>query len=336
MEKRTPGLERKACELCRKLKSKCDNKTPCGTCASQKSQCIRLIRKRPTRADASCVVRHPKKRLRVASVETSSSSDCALDLFFEQTRLSDVPPASAFCQDQLLPDMDSLLHDLFSALNRPRPNDWSSTSSYSLHRLLSAPTPVGLSRIDPLESHRLTIIDHLWHSSEFPREEIGWFTLTNIRHGLIAFFRHCHRHLPIIHLPTWDIATIPSSLVLVQALVGSVYLSNASANALRARRIISDAFSLIFRLDEVYDSGRSLIQGFQNEEQPTPSIESMQAISLLVSLAGWYVTLGESRQVRKQYNKIVNIVRKSGLLRPLDNNPKPDWEQWVYEEKRRR
>ena len=62
----------------------------------------------------------------------------------------------------------------------------------------------------------------------------------------------------------------------------------------------------------------------------------MQAISLLVSLAGWYVTLGESRQVRKQYNKIVNIVRKSGLLRPLDNNPKPDWEQWVYEEKRRR
>jgi hypothetical protein len=62
----------------------------------------------------------------------------------------------------------------------------------------------------------------------------------------------------------------------------------------------------------------------------------MQALSLLISFAGWYVTVGESRQIRKQYDKVVTMVRNSGLLRPVDNNPNPDWEQWVYEEKRRR
>jgi len=62
----------------------------------------------------------------------------------------------------------------------------------------------------------------------------------------------------------------------------------------------------------------------------------MQALGLLASVAGWYVTISEGRQVRKQYDKIVRIVRNSGFLRPVDNNPKPAWEQWVYEEKRRR
>ena len=62
----------------------------------------------------------------------------------------------------------------------------------------------------------------------------------------------------------------------------------------------------------------------------------MQALSLLISFAGWYVTVGESRQIRKQYNTVVTIVRNPRLLRSVDNNPNPDWEQWVYEEKRRR
>lgn len=62
----------------------------------------------------------------------------------------------------------------------------------------------------------------------------------------------------------------------------------------------------------------------------------MQALSLLTSFAGWYVSVRESRRVRQEYDKILTIVRNSGLLRPLDNDPNPSWEQWVYEEKRRR
>jgi len=212
--------------------------------------------------------------------------------------------------DELLPDWRPLLHDLFSALNRPRLNDWTLNSSCSLHRLLATPT---LSRVDPLEAHRLTLVDHL--------QDTCWLTLPHLRHCLIAFFRHCHRHLPVIHLPTWDVATIPTSLLYVQVLMGSLYLPDGDAQ--RTKRAISEAFTLIFKLDE----------GFKTS---TPSIESMQALCLLISVAGWYVTVGESRQVRKLYNKIVTVIRDSGLHRPIDNNSNPDWEQWVYEEKRRR
>jgi hypothetical protein len=254
MESRTPGLGRKACERCRKLRCKCDNNTPCASCAFQKSPCIRLIRKRPARQLDSKVKRHPTLLQRGTSVESLSSFDSALDLFFNQTSSPDMSLVRAsFCQDQLLPDLNPLLHDLFDALNRPRPNDWSSISNCSLHRLLSTTSPIDLTRIDPLESHRLTITDHLSRSSQLQREDISWFTPTNLRRGLIAYFRHCHRHLPIIHLPTWDIASIPSSLVLVQVLLGSLYVSDPSTNALRARRILPDAFSLLFKLDEVHE-----------------------------------------------------------------------------------
>jgi len=252
MESRTPGLGRKACERCRKLRCKCDNNTPCASCAFQKMPCIRLIRKRPARQLDSKANRHSTHPQRGTSVESLSSFDNALDLFLNQTSSPDMSLVrSSFCQDQLLPDLSPLLHDLFDALNRPRPNDWSSISNCSLHRLLSTPSPIDLTRIDPFESHRLTITDHL-SRSQLQREDVSWFTPTNIRRGLIAYFRHCHRHLPIIHLPTWDIATIPSSLVLVLVLLGSLYVSDPSTNALRARRILPDAFSLLFKLDEVH------------------------------------------------------------------------------------
>jgi hypothetical protein len=72
-------------------------------------------------------------------------------------------------------------------------------------------------------------------------------------------------------------------------------------------------------------------------DYPTPCIESMQALVLLSSFAGWYVTIDEGKQIRRDYARVLNIARKSGLLKPLDTtNPPLCWEQWVYEEKRRR
>jgi hypothetical protein len=63
----------------------------------------------------------------------------------------------------------------------------------------------------------------------------------------------------------------------------------------------------------------------------------MQALILLSSFAGWYVTIDEGKQIRRDYARVLNIARKSGLLKPLDaSNTTLSWEQWVYEEKRRR
>ena len=251
MEGRIPGLERKACERCRRLKCKCDNNSPCASCASQNTECVRLMRRRPVRIerkDNRCLV-HCQNKVSYRSLLKKESDDVVnydFDSFFGYNDLQ-----KPLYGGDILPDMNLLLHDLFSALNRPRPNELNFTNSCSLHRLLSSKTSISLNRLDPLEFHRMTIIEHLSQSGQVGADDISWFTSTNLRHSLIAYFRHCHRHLPIIHLPTWDIATIPSPLVLVQALLGSLYIHPPAANGLRARRLISEAFALIFNQDEV-------------------------------------------------------------------------------------
>ena len=46
----------------------------------------------------------------------------------------------------------------------------------------------------------------------------------------------------------------------------------------------------------------------------------------------------ECRKTRQEYSKLLDLVRNSGLFRALQTNDNPGkpWEEWVYEEKRKR
>ena len=163
--------------------------------------------------------------------------------------------------DILLPDTDEILREMFKTLNHPQINspqvdsgailpdstvdeqlcDWNSVS-------------IAMNKIDPLETHRLTINQHLLRSGNVSREDIAWLSPHNVRKMVYCYFRHFHRHTPIVHLPTWDIATTPSSLLLAMILLGAVYSDNPEKNASFARRIAPEAKSLIYNLDQVGSS----------------------------------------------------------------------------------
>jgi hypothetical protein len=57
-------------------------------------------------------------------------------------------------------------------------------------------------------------------------------------------------------------------------------------------------------------------------------------------MSTFYVDLDECRRYRQKYTQIIELVRNSGLFSALPDSGKKDpdksWEEWVYEEKRRR
>lgn len=267
----TPGLKRRSCERCRTLKRRCDRKSPdapCTLCASQDAECVRKVRKPPTREDQKCdwsmALCRRKSGLVAGRRETTSSFETPPKSTSYSSFHSPTTTCTSFFPDVLdgvsgfgkrekdiLPDVNRLLSDVFSDLNRPRklPVDFIRRSD--LHRILATTPCLPMHSIDPLESHRLVITDHLQCSQNALESDIAWLTLPHLRQSIIAYFRHCHRHLPIIHLPTWDIARIPTSLVFVQAIMGSLYLPTHESDSFRAKRLLGEAFSLIFKADDV-------------------------------------------------------------------------------------
>ena len=165
--------------------------------------------------------------------------------------------------DTLLSDTDETLREIFKTLNHPQTNsvqvdsgaiipdttvdeqlcDWNSVS-------------IAMNKIDPLETHRLTINQHLLRSGNVSREDVAWLSPHTVRNMVYCFFRHFHRHTPIVHLPTWDIATTPSSLLLAMILLGAVYSDHPEKHAPHARRIAREAKSLVYALDHVFTTNK--------------------------------------------------------------------------------
>jgi len=73
-------------------------------------------------------------------------------------------------------------------------------------------------------------------------------------------------------------------------------------------------------------------------EGPNPSLESIQAFYLLAVFSTFYVGMDECRKTRREYTQVIDLSRNSGLFRSLNqcDNPPKTWEEWVYEEKRKR
>lgn len=160
--------------------------------------------------------------------------------------------------DNLLPDTDEILREMFKTLNHPQTNSLDVDSG----AIIPDPTvddqlcdwnslSIAMTKIDPLETHRLTINQHLLRTGTISKEDIAWLSPHTIREMVFCFFKHFHRHTPIIHLPTWDISTTPSGLLLSMILLGAVYSDNPQRNSPHARRIATEAKSLIYNLDPV-------------------------------------------------------------------------------------
>jgi hypothetical protein len=282
--------KRRSCERCSRLKCKCDDQSPCGRCAAAGVECQRsapimtaqeILDEEDALSNIHLLAHHasqtPKEILSPVVISPEgfpNSMQTAQAMQFHDPFQHDgsvtmgstensIPfdwglfDMNIGTMNNLLPDTDEILREMFKTLNHPQTNsqhvdsgaiipdptvdeqlcDWNSVS-------------IAMNKIDPLETHRLTINQHLLRSGTVSREDIAWLSPHNVREMVYCYFRHFHRHTPIVHLPTWDIATTPSSLLLAMILLGAVYSDHPDQHAPHARRIAREAKSLVYKLDQ--------------------------------------------------------------------------------------
>ena len=284
--------KRRSCERCSRLKCKCDDQSPCGRCAAAGVECQRTTGGKGNAHDQSIdedlsnihllahhAAQTPKEVLSptVISPEVFPPNMTPTQpiQFNDPCQQSNTVPLHADetlgifdwglfdtnigTMDNLLPDTDEILRVMFKTLNHPQTNSLAVDSG----EIIPDPTvddqlcdwntiSIAMNKIDPLETHRLTINQHLLRTGTISKEDIAWLSPHKVREMVYCFLKHFHRHSPIIHLPTWDISTTPSGLLLSMILLGAVYSDDPEHNAPHAKRIATEAKSLIYSLDQVF------------------------------------------------------------------------------------
>lgn len=126
------------------------------------------------------------------------------------------------------------------------------------HRVLqplSVASGLSLVQLDPLEHHRSVIIAHLEAQCPQVPQILHLFRSHNLAMIVNTYFVRHHRHTPIIHLPTWNIATCSTALILSMSLVTASYMPSLGLRSSHIRPLLSAAYHLVRATDQVRGTG---------------------------------------------------------------------------------
>ena len=212
--------KRRSCERCSRLKCKCDDLSPCSRCQAAGVECQRAtrpesessVREEEELSNIHLLAHHasqtPKEILSpgVVAPETFPSSTIPTSNSmpfqdpFQQSdanapltspaninvfdwSLFDTNFGTMDNMDNLLPNTDEILREMFKTLNHPQENELQADSG----AIIPDPTvdcqlsdwnhvSIAMSKIDPLETHRFTINQHLLRSGNVSRDDIAWLS----------------------------------------------------------------------------------------------------------------------------------------------------------------
>jgi hypothetical protein len=108
-------------------------------------------------------------------------------------------------------------------------------------------------KIDPVEQHRQAILAHLSTSPLSTDENVcsRWLSQTGFPRLIKTYFMRHHRHTPIIHLPTFNVAETPTPLIFALALVAASYTPSLDLRAKDIMSLIQFAYRLTLDSDQV-------------------------------------------------------------------------------------
>jgi hypothetical protein len=108
-------------------------------------------------------------------------------------------------------------------------------------------------KIDPVEQHRQAILAHLSTSPLATDENVcsRWLSQIGFPRLIKTYFMRHHRHTPIIHLATFNVAETPTSLIFALALVAASYTPSLGLRAKDIVSLMQSAYRLTLDSDQV-------------------------------------------------------------------------------------
>ncbi|KAF7173432.1 hypothetical protein CNMCM5623_005645 [Aspergillus felis] len=139
--------------------------------------------------------------------------------------------------------------------------------------------------------------------------------LANIAKRFVkAFFEHIATHIPIVHKPNFDIATVPSPLLLAMMACGAVYLSEHSV----AVSMHAVAMQLILEHE------RTAVPWMTDNESQTWTLQTYLLLSYFA------VYCGDEEHVTQTFPHSVKLVQEA--LGDLKTRPITTYKDWVRQE----
>jgi hypothetical protein len=108
-----------------------------------------------------------------------------------------------------------------------------------------------LVQLDPFEGQRSKLLEQICSVVKSGQEQINWISSQNMKTFLWSYFRHFHKHMPMIHVPTWNITEVRPHLLLPMILVGAMYDGDVKTNGPQARSLRGVAEELAWDADKI-------------------------------------------------------------------------------------
>ena len=272
-----PKIEtRRACDRCKRFKSRCSGGIPCERCQQASHVCTisSMTRQSSTTLAPAQENRSPTTSSTVSAPQPDTTSITTEPIAYTETKsdpfatslsifeptpdinhTSPVDPFAPTTNTSTIPAFESLDWNFFySTLQDMTAPDSTNPSAQLLPDFNFDPLVGGfpgmvepfspqstldettldwnfdgfsLGQVDPFESRRLEIIDHLRASCGATPCQLAVLSARNAKVFFHAYFNRFHPHSPFLHIPTFDISKISTAKYFAMLVIGALHCGEA-------------------------------------------------------------------------------------------------------------
>ncbi|UQC84269.1 uncharacterized protein CLUP02_09765 [Colletotrichum lupini] len=189
-----------------------------------------------------------------------------------------------------------------------------------------APLGLSLLQLDPLEHHRMVIVDFLSTACEDVPGIHNLFKTRSMGMILNSYFVRHHQKTPVTHLPTFSIASASTSIVLAMFLFTAAYTPSLGLQPRQFQSLLVAAYRFIIKNDKALGNAKE------------PSVSTLQACWLLIMLEN-PMNATHCAGSAIPFEDIVSLARRAHIFdgsRLKNLGPDPRWIDWVDAENFRR
>lgn len=198
-------------------------------------------------------------------------------------------------------------------------------------------------RLDPVEYHRQSILACMEPSSRISARDNIWHWLHRSQFPLLlkTYFVTHHRHTPIIHLPTLNIAECPTCLIFAIVLVAASSLPSLELQPDNLVALVECGYHLAIEPGKVWNYTRDIKSppsdiAHQGTDDETTSIGALEAIILLAIIDRIILKRTAGSPYIVELDQLCRLARTAKVFDERIDPPNDPWHRWASMESRRR